>query len=348
MLLPSCASPFLRFSLLAFLASCSFLCRGDDNVQTTELVASFNSLPSTIRLKIGTLKAREVREFLVRARNETDAEFIAKDVTSSCSCAAASVGKSQTLPGGDVEVRIRIAVPNSEGVFRRQVAVKGNNEERIDFLLEGDVEMPFSIATSAFAISDTDRLIAFSLTSNEGMLKNESLNVACVTQGIRLKTAECQGETCKIELLVDESYRSSVATMVLSARLIDDRPVEQQFVLRIREKQNFQLKPRVLRFSESAGRLKCSFFIYGEKEELEQLLLSKVEVYVAESESDVRGLDDRSKMQKLEVTDIETTEYGIAGTFVAERRLTEKARCFVRLAIDSGAFLDERYVVFYE
>lgn len=115
------------------------------------------------------------------------------------------ISTSKIQPGQELEVRLRIAAPNSEGDFRRQVTVSGSGQKRIDILLEGQVEMPFSSRSTDFAISKADRSFVLSLTSNEGAVEKGSLSVLCAAAGVSLETTEVDGKMLKIAFLTSDT-----------------------------------------------------------------------------------------------------------------------------------------------
>ena len=159
------------------------------------------------------------------------------------------------------------------------------------------------------------------------------------------------GPICKIHFEVDELFSPIAATVVINATNVAGKELMQEILLHVHKKQSVELKPRVLRFVDSGKDFQSRFFIYGEKADLAQLDLEKageIEVIVAADPMDFKNLKSTHAVTRLQLADLEVVDYGISGTFVADRKFSEDHKCWLRMALRSGEFLDQIFLAVFE
>lgn len=311
-----------------------------------ELSATFTSVPAVIRFNLGTMKARSQHEFQVAIKNESKSPFMPERVVSSCSCAAATVSKEIVEPDEDINLRLKIAVPNKKGNFKRQVVIVEGTQHRLDLYLEGDVEMPFAVNSEEFVVSEVARTFVLEVRSSEDIDK-ESFKVQPVTPGLEVERVEWQGTKCSIRMAVTGSFTQTLATVVVSATTVDGESLDQHMPIRLREHQKVQLKPRVLRFKKKGDQWGCNIFFYGDRKDLGSIDLSRLQFVFGDSTESLESLDNLS-LEPVKVLESELVDHGLAAAIAVRRDAAPKKRSFVRVSLEQGDWLDEMYIAMFE
>jgi hypothetical protein len=311
-----------------------------------ELSASFTSIPTVIRLNLGMLKALSQHEFNVAIKNQSESAFKPEHVVTSCSCAAATVSKEVVAPNEVIDLRLKIAVPNTKGKFKRQVVIAEGTEHRLDLYLEGEVELAFVANSEEFVVSEVDRNFVLEVRSNEDIEK-ESFNVQPVTPSLEVESVDWEGTKCNIHFSVTGSFTQTLATVVVSATSVDGDPLIQHLPIRLREHQKVHLKPRVLRFKKKGDQWECNIFLYGNQKDLESTDLSGVHFVFGES-SESLETHEKLSLEPVKIQSSELVDHGLAAVIAVRRDAAPNKRSFVRVSLEQGDWLDDVYITIFE
>lgn len=318
---------YLSFVLLCLVESNVY---ADSFQLLEEQSVSFSDRERTLRLDLGTLLADSKFQLDVEIKNTSSIPFTPVESKSTCSCAAGLIKGSEISPGDSGSIRIRIASPRKEGRFTQAITILPKERTKplvlyvsgmaerwlklkpsvIEGADEGSVTRSCEVA-SAFEEVDFSSLSFESLSSSAAVLSQ--------------RKSEDQ-VSLKINMAAMSAATGATSTVKILAKghLKNGEEIAEELVLIVRNPRAWSIKPSTLMFSwdEKHGKWIGRFFCFSpmtKPVESEQFKTFQVQY-------------DGEEHVELELTELETKPFGLAGAIALEQQFqTQQGKLVVIL-----------------